>query len=98
MDIPCGFCDTQGCPDCGGIGYLVTDPRAAALLEFIKRHLPAAACPMPGHPVTIRSSAATRLAGCAGTVRSVEQRTPEGYLCRVDLESGEQALIDSSLL
>jgi len=53
LDTPCGFCATRGrrdipggtwlsgpsCPDCGGVGYLVTSADAARLLAFVGRHL-----------------------------------------------------------
>ena len=53
LDVPCGFCEGHGrrqilggtwcsgpiCPDCGGVGYLVTSEDAERLLAFLQRHL-----------------------------------------------------------
>ena len=53
LDTPCGYCGAHGrreipggqwisgpaCPDCGGVGYLVTSAEAARLLAFVERHL-----------------------------------------------------------
>ncbi|MDQ3522698.1 MAG: hypothetical protein M3434_10235 [Gemmatimonadota bacterium] len=53
LDTPCGFCHARGqrqiadgvwlsappCPDCGGVGFLVTSPDAERLLAFVERHL-----------------------------------------------------------
>ncbi len=53
LDTPCGYCGARGrrqiagglwlsaplCPDCGGVGFLVTSPDAERLLAFVERHL-----------------------------------------------------------
>jgi hypothetical protein len=53
LDTRCGYCEGEGyrqitggvwlsappCPDCGGVGFLVTSPDAERLLAFVERHL-----------------------------------------------------------